>query len=171
MELNDTDLALIEALSDGLELIPQPYRALGARVGLSEAETLRRIESLITSGVIRRFGVVVHHHRLGLRANGMSVWDIDDTEVAEIGRRMGAFPFVTLCYRRPRRLPDWPYNLFAMVHGSKRQTVLDQVEQMAGQLGLSAHPHEVLFSGRQFKQRGAHYNCRPRSGMNREAAD
>lgn len=157
MELNDADLALIEALADGLELVSNPYAALGVRVGLSEEETIGRIEALIGDGVIRRFGVVVQHHRLGLCANGMSVWDIPDADVAEVGRRMGAFPFVTLCYRRPRCLPDWPYNLFAMVHGSERNIVLAQVDQVVSELGLEKVRRDVLFSCRQFKQRGARY--------------
>lgn len=157
MELNDADLALVEALADGLELVTNPYAALGARVGLSEAETIERIEALIAGGVIRRFGVVVQHHRLGLCANGMSVWDIPDADVAEVGRRMGAFPFVTLCYRRPRCMPDWPYNLFAMVHGSERDTVLAQVDEIVADLGLETVRRDVLFSRRQFKQRGARY--------------
>jgi len=157
MELNDADFALIEALADGLEMVSCPYAVLGARVGLSEEETIGRIESLIAGGVIRRFGVVVQHHRLGLCANGMSVWDIPDADVADVGQRMGAFPFVTLCYRRPRCLPDWPYNLFAMVHGSERQIVLAQVDQLVSELGLAKVHHDVLFSRRQFKQRGARY--------------
>lgn len=160
MELSDTDLALIEALADGLDLVSRPYAALGARAGLSEEETLRRLDTLLKSGVIRRFGVVLHHHRLGLNANGMSVWDIPEDQVTEVGRHMGAYPFVTLCYRRPRRLPDWPYTLFAMIHGTERATVLAQVEQIAADLRLQEVPREVLFSRRQFKQRGARYGLR-----------
>lgn len=171
MELNDADLALIEALADGLELVSNPYAALGARVGLTEDEALRRLEALIAGGVIRRFGVVVQHHRLGLCANGMSVWNIPDADVAEVGRRMGGFEFVTLCYRRPRRLPDWPYNLFAMVHGSERETVLAQVEQIACELGLENSPRDVLFSSRQFKQRGARYRCKVENPIHKEAAE
>ncbi|MCK5166881.1 MAG: AsnC family protein, partial [Rhodospirillaceae bacterium] len=75
----------------------------------------------------------------------------------EIGKRMGEVDFVTLCYQRPRRLPDWPYNLFCMVHGSKRETVLKQVQNLADELGIDDISNEILFSSRQFKQRGARY--------------
>jgi hypothetical protein len=77
--------------------------------------------------------------------------------VEEIGKRLGAQECITLCYQRPRRLPQWPYNLFSMIHGRDRQRVLDSIDRMAANLGLEQVPHKVLFSGRRFKQRGAQY--------------
>ena len=91
------------------------------------------------------------------------VWDIDDAKVGEIGRLLGGFPFVTLCYRRPRRLPEWPYNLFTMIHGRDRDEVLARIDGLAAQCGLSDVPRDVLFSQRRFKQRGAHYDSKPPS--------
>ena len=64
---------------------------------------------------------------------------------------------VTLSYRRPRRLPDWPYNLFTMVHGSSREEVTEKVAEIVKQCGLENTEHNILFSTRRFKQRGASY--------------
>ena len=151
------DLNLLAALQDGLPLTTRPYAALGDATGLDEEVVIRRLRRLIETGVIRRFGVIVRHRQLGYRANAMVVWDVPDETVAEVGERMAALPQVTLCYRRPRRAPDWPYNLFCMIHGKDRARVLAQVEETASACGLDAVPHEVLFSGRCFKQRGARY--------------
>lgn len=159
MELSDADLKLVEALCDGLALVPQPYAELGSRAGMSEAEVIGGISRLIQGGVIKRFGVVVQHRKLGYTANGMSVWNVPDDQVSAVGERMGRFPFVTLCYRRPRHLPDWPYNLFAMVHGNDRGTVRGQVDDIAQALNLEHVEREVLFSRHQFKQCGARYAC------------
>ncbi len=152
-----TELAVIAALQDGLPLEARPYAALGRPIGLTEYEVIEAIGGLIERGVMRRFGVIVRHRALGIRANGMVVWDIPDDRVAEAGRRLADLPYVTLCYRRPRHLPDWPYNLFCMIHGSDRETVLGQVEMAAEACGLSDVPRDVLFSRRCFKQRGARY--------------
>ena len=152
-----TDLAVIAALQEGLPLEPRPYAALGQTVGLTEGEVIDAVGGLIERGVIRRFGVIVRHRALGIRANGMVVWDIPDDQVATAGRRLAELSYVTLCYRRPRRLPDWPYNLFCMIHGSDRTTVSNQVAEAAEACGLSNVPREVLFSRRCFKQRGARY--------------
>ena len=151
------DLDLIAALQDGLPLVPRPYACLGQRIGLSEAEVIARLRRLIDRGVIRRFGVIVRHRALGYRANAMVVWDLPEAEVGAAGARLAALPYVTLCYRRPRRLPDWPYNLFCMIHGTDRDEVLRQVAAAARDCGLEKVMREVLFSTRCFKQRGARY--------------
>jgi hypothetical protein len=74
-----------------------------------------------------------------------------------VGLRLAAFDFVTLCYRRPRRPPRWPYNLFCMIHGRDRQTVLGLVECLVVEGGLAGMPCSVLFSRRRFKQCGGRY--------------
>ena len=157
MELSDSDLALISALSEGLPLVDRPYRAVGAAIGLDEDVVIARIEAMRRDGIIRRFGIIVRHHELGFRANAMSVWDIPDSLVADLGRRLGDAPEVTLCYRRPRRLPDWPYNLFCMIHGRDRAAVEALIAGLVERLELGAYAHAVLFSTRRFKQTGARY--------------
>ena len=86
--------------------------------------------------------------------------EFPDDAVAEIGKALAALPYVTLCYRRPRRLPDWPYNLFCMIHGRDRDAVADQVRFIVEQCGLHDIEHDILFSKRCFKQRGASYGSR-----------
>ncbi len=148
---------LIGAIQQGLPLVPRPFAEIGAGIGLAEHEVITGLASLVEQGVIKRMGVVVRHHELGYRANAMVVWDIPDDQVSELGRRIGSFDSVTLCYRRPRRLPDWRYNLFTMIHGQQRDEVLNLVVQLKEQCGLGHVAHEVLFSCRRFKQCGARY--------------
>ncbi len=136
---------------------PNPYLEAGLKAGLSEQEVISEISDMLDEGTIRRLGVVVRHRSLGYKSNAMVVWDIPDDRVGETGRRFSEFDFVTLCYRRPRRLPDWPYNLFCMIHGRERGEVLAQIDQLVKACGLSGTPRDVLFSRRCFKQRGAVY--------------
>ena len=155
--LDDEDRALITEIQTGLPLTPCPYKDIGQRIGLSETEVIDRLKRLLQEGAIKRLGVVVRHHEIGYRANAMTVWNIPDDKVKELGECMGRFEFVTLCYQRPRRLPDWPYNLFTMVHGRDRDEVLSNISHMAERCGLASMQYEVLFSKRRFKQRGAIY--------------
>lgn len=159
--LTEADRRLVAAIQHGLPLVSHPYAALGQQCGLSEAEVISRLAQLLADGTIKRLGVVVRHRELGYRANAMVVWDIDDARVSELGHCIGRFDFVTLCYRRPRRLPAWPYNLFCMIHGQDREAVLERVRQIEQHCGLAEVPHEVLFSRRRFKQRGAIYAPQP----------
>jgi len=159
--------ALLAAVEGGLPLVDRPYAELGARLGIPEEEVIGRLRRLLELGVIKRLGVVVRHRELGYRANAMVVWDIPDDRVRETGRCLGQYSFVTLCYRRPRRLPQWPYNLFTMIHGRDRDQVLARVEEIVAACGLHHVRREALFSGQRFKQRGARYGLgsgEPNSG-------
>ncbi len=151
------DRELVGAIQGGLPLVANPYAVIAESLGLDEAEVMRRIQRLQESGDIRRFGVVVRHRELGYGANAMVVWDVPDAQVSEIGRLIGQQPCVTLCYRRPRRPPRWPYNLFCMIHGRSREGVLNNLQALIEGCDLHAIEHEVLFSRRRFKQCGARY--------------
>jgi DNA-binding Lrp family transcriptional regulator len=156
-----SETALVGAIQHGLPLVPCPFAEIGAGIGLAENEVIAGLSYLLEHGVVKRMGVVVRHHELGYHANAMVVWDIPDDRVTALGRRFGSFDSVTLCYRRPRRLPVWRYNLFTMIHGRRRDEVLSLVDLLKEQCGLEHIAHEVLFSCRRFKQCGAHYVADP----------
>lgn len=158
MDLSAFDRQLLAAIEDGLPVEAAPYARMAERLGATEQAILDRLAELQATGVIRRFGVIVRHHELGYTANAMTVWDVPDHLVRETGRRIAEMPGVTLCYRRPRRPPAWPYNLFAMVHGRDRDAVLHRVDEITNQAGLGDAHRAVLFSRRRFKQRGARYS-------------
>ena len=149
-----TDRALIKATQAGLPLVPRPYDELAGPLGISGREVQSRLQHLLDSGVIRRIGAVPNHYAIGYTANGMSVWDVDDGQVDALGMKVGQLDFVTHCYRRPRHLPHWPYNLFAMVHGHDRDEVRAQVAQIKALLGAACRAHDVLYSTRILKKAG-----------------
>lgn len=148
---------LIEVLQHGLPLVHRPYAAIAEQIGSSEQEVITCIQALQQRGDIKRFGVVVRHRKLGYQSNAMVVWNIPDERVDELGQCFGKFEFVNLSYRRPRRLPDWPYNLFCMIHGQDRDDVLRNLQHMIDSCQVGHVPHAVLFSTECYKQRGAIY--------------
>jgi DNA-binding Lrp family transcriptional regulator len=152
--LDAIDRALIVATQGGLPLVARPYEQIGAQVGISGDEVMRRLQSMLATGIIRRIGAVPNHYAIGWTANGMTVWNVADERVDELGAAVGALDFVTHCYRRPRALPDWPYNLFAMVHGSSRDEVGDKARQIAELLGSACRAGDILFSTRILKKTG-----------------
>jgi len=153
-KLDDGVRRLLAATQAGLPLCTRPYAVLADRLSMSEDEVLARFSCMLDNGSIRRIAVVPNHYALGYRANGMSVWDVADQYASECGREVGDLPFVSHCYLRPRHLPHWPYNLFAMVHGHCRAAVEDQVEQIAQLLGSRQCAHDVLYSKRILKKTG-----------------
>lgn len=148
------DRRIIAATQAGLPLVEQPYDAIADRLGLDADDVIRRIWSMQERGIIRRIAAVPNHYALGYRANGMSVWNLPDDTVAGLGVRVGALEFVSHCYERPRHLPDWPYNLFAMVHGFDRRQVETRVSVIAEMLRGVCRGHAVLYSTRILKKTG-----------------
>lgn len=153
----DLTRSIIHAIQGGLPLNSRPFALIAEAVGTDEQTVIDTVDDLQARGVIKRFGIVVRHHELGFRANAMVVWDIPDESVTVTARRLARDPAVTLCYRRPRRLPDWPYNLFCMIHGQDRRGVEEKISALRLATGIHELPYCVLFSRRRFKQRGARY--------------
>lgn len=149
-----TDRAIVLATQHGLPLVPRPYHAIAEKLGIDAEEVMARMRRMEETGVIRRIGVVPNHYAIGYRANGMSVWDVPDECIDELGERVGNLEFVSHCYRRPRKLPQWPYNMFAMVHGKTRDEVEAKVAAIAALLGEHARAHEILYSTRILKKTG-----------------
>ncbi len=154
---DELDYRLIAAVQAGLPITARPYADVAERLGLAEQEVIDRLARLKSLGLIKRWGVVVKHRQLGYRANAMIVMDVPDQRVAEIGLQISRHRYVNLCYQRPRQGKTWPYNLYCMIHGKSRDTVMQQWAELADACGLSDCAHEVLFSRRCFKQRGALY--------------
>lgn len=148
---------LRKLLEKGLPLNSSPYQTLADEINSSEQTVLTQIEQWQKSGLIKRFGVVVKHRQLGYVANAMVVWNIKDQEVDHIAKLLAKRSEISLCYRRPRRLPDWPYNLFCMIHGKSRQRVLEQINDICQMLDLQNIEKDVLFSNKAYKQQGGRY--------------
>lgn len=152
--LDAIDRSIVKATQAGLPLVAAPYAAVAKTLGLTEAEVMDRLAAMQNRGIIRRIAVAPNHYALGMTANGMSVWDVADDRISALGARIGALPCVTHCYQRPRALPDWPYNLFAMLHGGSRAEVEAKRDEVAALLGTACRSHDILYSTRILKKTG-----------------
>jgi DNA-binding Lrp family transcriptional regulator len=154
MTLDATDRRILKATAGGLPLTPHPFEEVGRWLFLPETEVIARMQAMQDGGVIRRVALAPNHYALGMAANGMSVWNIADDQAASLGERVGALAFVSHCYLRPRALPDWPYNLFAMLHGHDRAEVEAKRAEVAALLGPACRGHDILYSTRILKKTG-----------------
>ena len=156
--IDDKDHLLLAQIAEGLPICSRPYAIMGEKIGLSEAQVIERLTYLQDRGMIKRLGIIVKHATLGYRANAMIVWRIPEADIDFVAQEMLKFSFVTLCYQRPM-LPEWPYNLYCMIHGKNKVTVEKQLAQLIEQCGLETVEKQILFSSRCFKQRGAVYTA------------
>ena len=164
--IDDVDRRIIEATQGGLPLVPQPYHDVAKKLEITPEELMQRMQCMQDSGIIRRIGLVPNHYTLGYKANGMTVWDLPDEKVTELGEQIGRLDYVSHCYRRPRHQPLWNYNLFAMVHGRDRTEVTKKVEKIAKLLGEYDRGHEILYSSKILKKTGLRISQKqPASGV------
>ena len=160
MKLDQTDRRIVEATQSGLPFVTRPYARIASDLGLDEAEVIERLSALKAQGVVRRIGIAPNHYALGMTSNGMTVWDVEDAAASELGARVGQLEFVSHCYLRPRALPLWPYNLFAMAHGSDRTEVEEKRQVILSLLGPACRGSDILYSTRILKKTGLRLNRR-----------
>lgn len=161
IRLTDSQKALVRAIQDGLPVEVEPFAAVAEAAGWPVPDVINQVRAWLTDGVIRRFGAVIRHREAGVRAGGMAVFHVPDARVDEAGHALAGNAAVTHCYRRPP-LPDFPYTLYAMVHGDSEYAVRERVADMARTIGAAAC--DVLFSGREFKKTSMRYFTEPSAG-------
>lgn len=149
------EAALAARLATGLALVPFPFAELAVRAGTTEGAVLRSIGNWVQTGVISRLGVIVRHHELGYTSNAMVAFDIPDARATQVGHHIASEPEITLCARRARSRPEWPYNVYCMIHGRNDESVIARIESLREQCALDDWPFAVLFSTRRFKQQAA----------------
>lgn len=154
LKIDAVDRAIIEATQAGLPLTPRPYHQVAEKIGIPVKVVMQRMQAMLENGLIRRIGAVPNHYALGWSANGMTVWDIVNGHIDELGPQVGALEFVSHCYCRPRQLPEWRYNLFAMVHGRSREEAVDYVAEIAALLGPACRGRDILYSNGILKKTG-----------------
>lgn len=154
IKLDEIDRAIIQATQAGLPLTPRPYHEIAEQINIAPALVMQRMQTMLSNGVIRRIGAVPNHYALGWHANGMTVWDVQDAYIDQLGQKIGALEFVSHCYLRPRRLPEWPYNLFAMVHGRDRNEVEAKTAEIAELLIPYCKTYTTLYSTKILKKTG-----------------
>ncbi len=152
--MDELDRKIITATQAGLPLVKKPYAAIAEQLGIDSETVKQRLQKMLDKGQIRRIGAVPNHYKLGYKANAMSVWNVPDDKIKELGDQLGALAFVSHCYERPRFLPEWPYNLFAMLHGKSREEVADKVQQVVKLLDEYCVGYELLYSKQILKKTG-----------------
>jgi DNA-binding Lrp family transcriptional regulator len=140
---------VIKQLQADLPLCSHPFREIAHRVGATEEQVLSLVSQYLEQGVIRRFGAILGHQRLGFVANGMGVWRVPEEDAARVGEIMAGFPEVSHCYQRPSS-PAWPYNLYTMIHGAS----YEECEQVAARISRKTgiRDYRLLFSTRELKK-------------------
>jgi len=153
-ELTPAERAVLRIVQDTLPDSQRPFAAIAESVGVTEENVLGLLRDFKDTGRIRRFGATLRHQRAGYKFNAMAAWRADDAEADRLAGMMTARPEVSHCYKR-LTYPEWPYNLYAMIHGKSREQCLAVVEELKAATGLA--DCLVLFSVQELKKTSMAY--------------
>ncbi|MCG6881926.1 MAG: AsnC family transcriptional regulator [Deltaproteobacteria bacterium] len=152
--IEEIDKKIISQIQRDLPVHPRPFALLAEKIGISEEVFVERVRRLKDKGVIRRFGATLRHQEAGFKANAMIAWKSPENAISEMGKKLARFKEVSHCYHRAPK-GDWPYNLYAMVHGGSRDECREIARRMSSATGLT--DYAVLFSEKEFKKTSMEY--------------
>lgn len=143
------DKRLLAQIQGDLPLCLSPFAVVARDTGWDEKELIRRVQAFIRRGMIRRFGAILRHQKAGYRGNAMVVWKVPEDQIPRVSRIMASFPAVSHCYLRVPH-PEWPFNLYTMVHGRSERECLRKARQISKKTGIKVN--RILFSKREHKK-------------------
>jgi siroheme decarboxylase len=147
--LDEHEIAILRELQEDIALIDAPFAAMASRIGTTEDDVIATFDRFVAEGRCRRFAAVLHHRQAGFVANAMSVWKVPEDRIADVGMQMAGFAAISHCYQRPT-YPDWPYNLFGMLHGRTKADCEEAADAIAHETGVSEHA--MLYSTKEYKK-------------------
>ncbi|MDE1826657.1 MAG: Lrp/AsnC family transcriptional regulator [Thaumarchaeota archaeon] len=150
----EEDKRYIRELQKDLEITERPFLKAAQSLGITEEQVLEKAKYYEEIGVMRRFAAILRHREAGFLANGMIVWKVPEEKIEQVGAQLGAFPQVSHCYQRPV-YPDWPYNVFSMVHCKSNDDAQKIATEIQNQIDV--HDYKILFSSREFKKTRVEY--------------
>jgi len=150
----EEDKEFIRQLQKDMEIVDRPFQKAAKNLGMTEEQIFEKLHHYEEIGVMRRYAAILRHREAGFTANGMIVWKVPEERITEVGTKLGAFPHVSHCYERPV-YPDWPYNVFSMIHCKS----FDEAGEVAGQIQkqIDVDEYKILFSAKEFKKTRVEY--------------
>jgi DNA-binding Lrp family transcriptional regulator len=146
---DELDRAVVRATQGDLPVLPEPYQAAAAALGMSQEQLLAHLEGMVERRLLRRVAAILYHRRAGFSANGMGVWKVPEERILEVGGRMASFRGISHCYQRPT-YPDWPYSVFTMAHGRSKEECDAILDSIAEETGITER--STLYSSTEFKK-------------------
>ncbi len=153
-ELSTEDRVVVNKLQQDLPLKNSPFTDMVRNTGMDEERFMEQCRSLLERGIMRRYGAAVNHRRAGYTANAMACWNVPADKVDEMGRQLASLREVSHCYERKTN-PEWPHNLFAVIHSHSRKICCEIARKVSADSGLQ--DFAVLFSSRELKKARVKY--------------
>lgn len=152
--ITDKHREIIRYLQGDLPIQERPYAEIAAQLEITEEELLQELSYLKEQGYLRRVGAILYHYKAGINHNALVAWKITESKIEDIGEIMANSSYTTHVYQRQSH-PEWPYNLYTMIHGKDREDCLRIARELSQAAGEDNYT--LLFSSREFKKTSMQY--------------
>ena len=149
LKLSELHHQIIQKAQYDIDIVSEPFKKIVEELNIDYETFFNILKELQEVGIMRRFASILNHRKAGFNANAMVVWDVDEENGEKIGESAAAFSAVSHCYLRPK-YPNWPYNLFTMVHGKTTEETNAIIEDIASE--IESKSHMPLYSSKEFKK-------------------
>lgn len=145
---------IVSRLQGDIPIEKAPYKRIAKELGLEEEELLAKLDEMKEQGVLRRVGAILRHREVGFEANAMVAWRVPEGREDEVGKVLAGFSQASHVYLRPA-YPEWPYNVYTMLHCTSREECDKLIRKMSKSAGI--RDYKYLYSIKEYKKASMEY--------------
>jgi DNA-binding Lrp family transcriptional regulator len=135
--LDDTDKQLLQLLQEDFPIVEYPWRELSNKTGIPEKQIISRIENLSNAGVIRNFGPIVNHSKLGYPSATLVALRVPKNQVDTVASIINQYDNISHNYER-----EHEYNVWFTLIAKSQQELTHTLNEILQKTGLN--PNDVL---------------------------
>jgi len=104
--MDELDRAIVNALQGGFPICDEPYREVAEPLGVAEAELIARLQRMLETKTLTRFGPMFQVERMG-GAFVLAALAVPEADYERVAEQVNALPEVAHNYRREHALNMW----------------------------------------------------------------
>ncbi len=140
-ELDALDRRIINALQGGFPIVDEPYKEVASWFDISEEELISRIDRLLKTGVLSRFGPLFNSERFG-GAVTLAALSVPEEQYEQVTEIVNSHEEIAHNYERTHSL-----NMWFVVATETPEKIAEIIRRIEDQTGLHVYdcPKEKEF--------------------------
>jgi DNA-binding Lrp family transcriptional regulator len=140
---------ILFALNQPLVITERPFRQIAKKTGIKEERLLSALKKYKKNGLLRRFGAILNHQKIGLKTNALVALTVKNHRVNKVAKILIKAPEISHCYLRSD-YPFWPYNLYVMLHATTKKDCRRIIKRISQKTKIKNY--KVLYTQKEFKK-------------------
>jgi len=140
--MDSIDREILNIIQSDFPISPEPYAEVGARVGISGEDALKKVRVLLADGIIRKVGPFFDAAKMGHKSTLCSV-QVPDEKVQLVADIISGYPEITHNYLREGRPNLW----FTVIAPTEERIaeILSEISEKGGVAPIYNLPAKRMF--------------------------